>query len=67
MIWSTSRHRFAACLKEWKELWLDEGFWHIVFAFVLFDIMFLWRPSVNSQRFAFDPSLAKDKGDLPYS
>ena len=63
MIWSLSRHRFVACLKEWKELWLDEGFWHILFSFVLFVIMLLWRPSANSQRFAFSPLMDNDDDD----
>lgn len=60
MIWSLVRHRFVNCLKDWKELWLDEGFWHILFSFILFVIIILWRPSNNSQRFAFTPLLDEE-------
>jgi len=60
MIWSLARHKFVECLKDWKELWLDEGFWHILFSFILLIIIILWRPSNNSQRFAFSPLLDND-------
>jgi len=60
MIWSLARHRFVNCLTDWKELWLDEGFWHILFSFILLVIIVLWRPSNNSQRFAFTPLLDND-------
>jgi len=64
MIWSLKRHRFVSCLKDWKELWLDEGFWHILFSFILLVIIVLWRPSNNSQRFAFTPLLDNDEDDI---
>ena len=64
MIWSLARHRFINCLKDWKELWLDEGFWHILFSFILLIIIILWRPSNNSQRFAFSPLLDNDEDDF---
>jgi hypothetical protein len=60
MIWSLVRHKFVECLKDWKELWLDEGFWHILFSFILLIIIILWRPSKNAQRFAFSPLLDND-------
>lgn len=63
MIWSLKRHRFVNCLKDWKELWLDDGFWHILFSFILLVIMILWRPSNNSQRFAFSPLIDEDDED----
>lgn len=61
MIWSLMRHRFVECLKQWKELWLDEAFWHILFSFILLVIIVLFRPSNNSQRFAFTPLLDNDE------
>lgn len=61
MMWSLKRHRFVECLKDWKELWLDEGFWHILFSFILLVIIVLWRPSNNSQRFAFTPLLDNEE------
>lgn len=48
-------------LKDWQELWLDEGFWHILFSFILLVIIILWRPSKNSQRFAFTPLLDNEE------
>ena len=60
MIWSLLRHRFINCLKDWKELWLDDGFWHILFSFILLVIIVLWRPSNNSQRFQFTPLMDND-------
>ncbi|CAF0775268.1 unnamed protein product [Brachionus calyciflorus] len=57
MIWSLARHRFV----DWKELWLDDGFWHILFSFILLIIIILWRPSNNSQRFAFSPLLDNEE------
>ncbi|RNA00203.1 transmembrane 87A-like isoform X2 [Brachionus plicatilis] len=63
ILWSLVRHRFVDCLRDWKELWLDEGFWHILFSFILLIIIILWRPSNNSQRFAFSPLLDEDDDD----
>lgn len=61
MIWSLKRHRFVNCLKDWQELWIDEAFWHILFSFILLVIIILWRPSKNSQRFAFTPLLDNEE------
>jgi len=66
MAWSLKRHRlkrhrFVDCLKAWQELWLDEGFWHMLFSFILLVIIVLWRPSKNSQRFAFTPLLDNEE------
>ena len=33
------------CLTEWRDLWLDEAFWHLLFSALLCVIMVLWRPS----------------------
>lgn len=61
MAWSLKRHRFVDCLRSWQELWLDEAFWHIQFSFILLVIIILWRPSKNSQRFAFTPLLDNEE------
>jgi hypothetical protein len=50
MIWSMMSLR-TGCVTEWKSLWIDEAFWHLLFSFLLGAIMFLWRPSQNSLRF----------------
>ncbi|CAD5116230.1 DgyrCDS5142 [Dimorphilus gyrociliatus] len=57
MIWSLVEHRFSKCLPGWKGIWIDEAFWHFSFSFVLGIIIVLWRPTINSQRFASTPLL----------
>ncbi|XP_063595744.1 transmembrane protein 87A-like [Penaeus indicus] len=57
MLWSIRYHQFEKCLTDWKELWVDDAYWHVLFAVVLLVIMILWRPSNNNQRFAFSPLL----------
>lgn len=50
MFWSIVFLKSSACLQNWKGLWLDDAFWHILFTFVLIVIMILWRPSTNPER-----------------
>ncbi|KAL3226311.1 hypothetical protein MRX96_025211 [Rhipicephalus microplus] len=57
MVWVTFDHRTAECLTDWKELWFDEGYWHLLFSLVLLVIMVLWRPTNNNKRYAFTPLL----------
>ena len=47
--------------QDWKEIWIDDAFWHFLFALVLLAIMVLWRPTANNQRYAFAPLI--DVGD----
>uniref|UniRef100_A0A0K0D7G3 Transmembrane protein 87B n=1 Tax=Angiostrongylus cantonensis TaxID=6313 RepID=A0A0K0D7G3_ANGCA len=65
MLWSLVYHIFPTCLKDWKELWVDTAFWHVLFCFILVVIVILWRPSVNNQRYAFTPLLddSEDEND----
>jgi len=42
---------YVCRLQDWKELWVDEAFWHLLFSILLLIIMILWRPSANNQRF----------------
>jgi len=57
MLWSIKYHKIVDCLTEWKDLWVDEAFWHLLFSCLLCVIMVLWRPSQNNQRYAFTPLL----------
>lgn len=57
MLFSIKTHRLAKCLTDWKDLWEDEAFWHILFSLLLLVIMILWRPTNNNQRYAFTPLL----------
>ncbi|PIO76057.1 lung seven transmembrane receptor [Teladorsagia circumcincta] len=69
MMWSLAYHIFPTCLKDWKELWVDTAFWHVLFCFILVVIVILWRPSVNNQRYAFTPLLddSEDENDQAFS
>lgn len=60
MVWSIKHHKVVDCLTEWRSLWVDEAFWHLLFSVVLCVIMILWRPSQNNQRsLALESSIAK--------
>ncbi|KAI1295467.1 Transmembrane protein 87A [Halotydeus destructor] len=64
MIWQIHTHKLTSCLSDWKELWMDEAYWHVLFSIILFVIMILWRPTNNNQRYAFTPLLdASDDED----
>lgn len=57
MAWTVGRHKFAVCITAWREVWIDDAFWHLLFSVILFVIIVLWRPSQNNQRYAFTPLL----------
>jgi hypothetical protein len=50
MIWSIKQHKLTTCLTDWKELWVDDAFWHLLFSVILLVIMILWRSTANCQR-----------------
>ncbi|XP_076321877.1 transmembrane protein 87A isoform X2 [Tachypleus tridentatus] len=57
MIWAIYNHKLTTCVEDWKELWVDEAYWHLLFSVILLVIMILWRPTINNQRYAFTPLL----------
>jgi len=57
MLWSIKFHKMEGCLTDWRDLWVDEAFWHLLFSILLLCIMVLWTPSKNNQRYAFTPLL----------
>jgi len=61
MLWSIKYHKVVDCLTEWRDLWVDEAFWHLLFSVILCVIMILWRPSQNNQRYAFTPLLDREE------
>ncbi|XP_065323383.1 transmembrane protein 87A-like isoform X2 [Gordionus sp. m RMFG-2023] len=63
MLWSFKEHKLITCLKNWRQIWLDEAFWHLLFSLILFAIIILWRPSANNQRYAFSPLLDANSDD----
>lgn len=64
MVWSFKRHKITRCITDWKELWVDEAFWHILFSLILLVIVILWRPSANNQRYAYSPLHDLDDGEM---
>lgn len=63
MLYSIKDHRAAFCLTDWKELWVDDAYWHLLFSVILLVIMILWRPTNNNQRYAFSPLLDAPEDD----
>lgn len=50
MLWSIIYMNSSPCIQNWRELWLNDAFWHILFTFLLIVIIILWRPSTNPER-----------------
>ncbi|KAG6449391.1 hypothetical protein O3G_MSEX006004 [Manduca sexta] len=63
MLYSIKSYRVLQCITEWKEVWMDEAYWPILFVSVLTVIMILWRPTNNNQRYAFTPLLDNAEDD----
>lgn len=63
MLYAIMTHHVVSCLSQWKDLWLDDAFWHILFSALLLVIMILWRPTNNNQRYAFVPLLETGDDD----
>ncbi|KAL1506869.1 hypothetical protein ABEB36_006151 [Hypothenemus hampei] len=61
MLYCIKVHYYVTCLTVWKDIWIEEAFWHILFSCILLVIIILWRPTNNNQRYAFVPLL--DTGD----
>ncbi|XP_074598604.1 transmembrane protein 87A [Brevipalpus obovatus] len=66
MIWVIHYHKLTRCITDWRQIWLDNAFWDVLFSAVLLVIMVLWRPTNNNQRYAFTPLLdaSDDEDDL---
>ncbi|XP_030642030.1 transmembrane protein 87A [Chanos chanos] len=60
IIWSVKVFRLVKCQTGWKDLWLDDAFWRLLFSTILLVIMVLLRPSMNSQRFSHSPLIDED-------
>ncbi|XP_037708562.1 transmembrane protein 87A [Drosophila subpulchrella] len=57
MLFALRLRRIENCTPGWRDIWIDTGFWHILFSVLLLVIMILWRPTNNNQRYAFTPLL----------
>eukprot|EP00064_Thunnus_orientalis_P021246 superscaffoldBa00006329_g21404 len=50
IIWTTKVFKLVDCQTGWRDLWVDDAFWRLLFSTILLVIMVLLRPSANSQR-----------------
>ncbi|XP_003385804.1 PREDICTED: transmembrane protein 87A-like [Amphimedon queenslandica] len=55
IIWQFIYITRSNCTNDWREMWLIECFWHMLFCFMLLIVMIIWRPSANKLRFAYSP------------
>nr|XP_057933395.1 transmembrane protein 87A-like isoform X1 [Doryrhamphus excisus] len=60
IIWTTKVFKLVDCQKSWRDLWVDDAFWRLLFSTILLVIMVLLRPSANSQRFSHSPLIDDD-------
>ncbi|KAK7904535.1 hypothetical protein WMY93_017142 [Mugilogobius chulae] len=60
IIWTTKVFKVVDCQKGWRDLWVDDAFWRLLFSTILLVIMVLLRPSANSQRFSHSPLIDED-------
>ncbi|XP_072545567.1 transmembrane protein 87A-like [Salminus brasiliensis] len=60
IIWTTRQFKIVGCQRAWRELWVDDAFWRLLFSTILLVIMVLLRPSVNSQRFSHSPLIDEE-------
>ncbi|XP_049320076.1 transmembrane protein 87A [Astyanax mexicanus] len=60
IVWTTKQFKIVECQRAWRELWVDDAFWRLLFSTILLVIMVLLRPSVNSQRFSHSPLIDEE-------
>ncbi|CAL8289001.1 unnamed protein product [Gadus morhua 'NCC'] len=60
IIWTTKVFKMVECQTGWRDLWVDDAFWRLLFSTILLVIMVLLRPSANSQRFSHSPLIDED-------
>uniref|UniRef100_A0A8C6TG62 Transmembrane protein 87A n=1 Tax=Neogobius melanostomus TaxID=47308 RepID=A0A8C6TG62_9GOBI len=60
IIWTTKVFKLVDCQAGWRDLWVDDAFWRLLFSTILLVIMVLLRPSANNQRFSHSPLIDED-------
>ncbi|XP_008312164.1 transmembrane protein 87A isoform X3 [Cynoglossus semilaevis] len=60
IIWTTKVLKMVDCQTGWRNLWVDDAFWRLLFSTILLVIMVLLRPSANNQRFSHSPLIDED-------
>ncbi|XP_041122474.1 transmembrane protein 87A-like [Polyodon spathula] len=63
IIWTTKVFKLVDCQTGWRDLWVDDAFWRLLFSTILLVIMVLLRPSANNQRFSYSPLIDEDEED----
>ncbi|XP_077416146.1 transmembrane protein 87A-like [Vanacampus margaritifer] len=63
IIWTTKVFKLVDCQKSWRDLWVDDAFWRLLFSTILLVIMVLLRPSANNQRFSHSPLIDDEDED----
>ncbi|KPP64587.1 transmembrane protein 87A-like [Scleropages formosus] len=63
IIWTTKVFKLVDCQTGWRDLWVDDAFWRLLFSTILLVIMVLLRPSANSQRFSHSPLIDDEDDD----
>lgn len=63
IIWTTKVFKLVDCQSGWRDLWVDDAFWRLLFSTILLVIMVLLRPSANNQRFSYSPLIDEDEED----
>ncbi|KAG7466101.1 hypothetical protein MATL_G00161320 [Megalops atlanticus] len=63
IIWTTKVFKLVDCQTGWRDLWVDDAFWRLLFSTILLVIMVLLRPSANSQRFSHSPLIDEDEDE----
>lgn len=60
IVWTTKVFKLVDCQTGWRDLWVDDAFWRLLFSTILLVIMVLLRPSANSQRFSHSPLIDEE-------
>ncbi|KAK1158937.1 transmembrane protein 87A-like isoform X1 [Acipenser oxyrinchus oxyrinchus] len=73
IIWTTKVFKLVDCQSGWRDLWVDDAFWRLLFSTILLVIMVLLRPSANNQSplslslsprgFSYSPLIDEDEED----
>jgi len=51
-------------IEHWKIMWIQEiGFWQVLFTFLFFSIMTLWRPSRHASKYAYAQQIATEENE----
>ncbi|XP_062519252.1 transmembrane protein 87A-like [Corticium candelabrum] len=61
VVWKLWIFVSGGCVNDFGWVWLKDGFWSILFCFLLLAMMIIWRPSNNAARYSY--ALVNNKDD----